>query len=238
MCSHGKCVNMEGSFRCVCDSGYRLGQDGRHCVDIDECLHAPCQHGTCSNTPGSFRCDCHGGFNLGADGRSCLDIRKDLCYQQYKDGQCLNPSTTAVTKSTCCCCSIVTGQPMGWGTSCQPCPMPGSSDFDALCPHGPGSTFIGDDINECAINPNICQNGACENLINTYRCICNPGFEVDETGKICTDINECKVEEMVNNLRLLLIISDLVIVGSRFVVEDNVGTPLEAFNASAQREPN
>lgn len=47
------------------------------------------------------------------------------------------------------------------------------------------------DINECAQNPNICQNGACENLMGTHRCICNPGYEVDNTGKLCLDINEC-----------------------------------------------
>ncbi|KAB0800679.1 hypothetical protein PPYR_06418 [Photinus pyralis] len=196
MCSHGKCVNIEGSFRCVCDSGFRLGSDGRHCMDIDECIHNPCQHGNCYNTQGSFRCECHPGFNLGPDGRSCLDTRRDLCYQMYRDGLCFNPSTAAVTKSSCCCCTIVTGQPMGWGTTCQPCPMPGTTDFDTLCPHGPGSTFDGNDINECALNPNICQDGACENLIGTYRCICNPGFEVDASGKLCIDINECDVEDL------------------------------------------
>lgn len=76
---------MEGSFRCVCDSGYRLGPDGRHCTDIDECLNNPCQYGSCSNTPGSFRCECHAGFSLGPDGRSCLDTRRDLCYQVCYD---------------------------------------------------------------------------------------------------------------------------------------------------------
>lgn len=192
MCDHGRCLNMEGSFRCVCDPGYRLGPDGKHCMDIDECINNPCQHGNCLNSPGSFRCECHPGFNIGPDGRTCLETRRDLCYQQYKDGQCFNPSLTAVTKSTCCCCTVVTGQPMGWGTNCQPCPMPGTTDFDLLCPHGPGSTFDGNDINECALNPSICQNGACENIIGGYRCICNPGFESDENMKICTDINECE----------------------------------------------
>lgn len=48
------------------------------------------------------------------------------------------------------------------------------------------------DINECAQNPAICENGACENLIGTYRCICNAGFEVDSSGKVCVDINECE----------------------------------------------
>ncbi|XP_065169457.1 fibrillin-2-like [Atheta coriaria] len=197
MCNHGRCVNMEGSFQCVCDSGYKLGPDNHHCVDIDECIHNPCTHGTCFNSPGSFRCECHAGFNIGPDGRSCLDTRRDLCYQQYRDGQCQNPSSIAVTKSSCCCCTIISGQPMGWGTTCQPCPMPGSTEFDQLCPHGSGQTFDGNDINECAQNPSICLNGACENMIATYRCICNPGFRVDDTGKVCTDINECEEEELV-----------------------------------------
>lgn len=72
MCENGKCVNIEGSFKCVCDPGYRLGPDGKRCMDIDECMTQPCQHGTCFNSPGSFRCECHSGFDLGPDGRSCL----------------------------------------------------------------------------------------------------------------------------------------------------------------------
>lgn len=207
MCDHGRCVNMEGSFHCVCDSGYRLGPDGKHCIDIDECISSPCQFGTCYNTAGSFRCECHSGFSLGPDGRSCLDTRRDLCYQEYRDGLCFNPSTTAVTRSSCCCCTIISGKPMGWGTNCQPCPMPGTTDFDTLCPHGSGSTFDGNDINECAQNPNICQNGACENLLGTYRCICNPGFEVDDSGKICTDINECEVEQLVIIITFVFVMS-------------------------------
>ncbi|XP_069699509.1 fibrillin-2-like isoform X2 [Periplaneta americana] len=197
MCGNGKCVNIDGSFKCVCDSGYRLGPDRKICIDIDDCINNPCQHGTCINSPGSFRCECTTGFLLGPDGRSCLDTRRDLCYSQYRDGQCLNPTAMAVTKSSCCCCTVITGQPMGWGTPCQPCPPQGSFEFESLCPHGAGMTFNGDDINECAQNPGICQNGACENLMGTYRCICNPGYQVDNTGKICSDINECELDELV-----------------------------------------
>lgn len=50
------------------------------------------------------------------------------------------------------------------------------------------------DINECAQNPNICQNGACENMMGSHRCICNPGYEADVSGKLCLDIDECKDE--------------------------------------------
>jgi len=44
------------------------------------------------------------------------------------------------------------------------------------------------DMNECAMNPEICQNGACENLDGSYRCICNPGYRVDQSGKRCLGI--------------------------------------------------
>ncbi|XP_066993764.2 fibrillin-2 [Anabrus simplex] len=197
MCQNGKCVNMDGSFKCICDSGYQLGPDKKKCVDIDECLSNPCQHGTCMNTQGSFRCECMAGFNLGPDGRSCLDTRRDLCYQQFSEGQCSSPTTMPVTRSRCCCCTVITGQPMGWGSNCQPCPLEGTTEFEQLCPHGPGMTINGEDINECAQNPGLCQNGACENLMGTHRCICNAGYQVDSTGKVCNDIDECALDDMV-----------------------------------------
>lgn len=45
--------------------------------------------------------------------------------------------------------------------------------------------FTFSDINECALDPDICQNGVCENMLRTYKCTCNEGFEVDLTGKNC-----------------------------------------------------
>ncbi|KAL1454134.1 hypothetical protein WDU94_010415 [Cyamophila willieti] len=196
-CENGKCVNTDGSYKCVCDSGYRLAPDTKSCVDIDECTSSPCQNGKCLNTLGSFRCQCLPGFNLGQDGRSCVDTRRDLCYSQYKEGQCISPSSTPVTKSSCCCTGHGQGGGMAWGTPCLPCPPMGSAEFNTLCPHGTGMTYSGDDINECSQNPGICTNGACENLMGTYRCICNPGYEVDSTGKLCTDLNECLIDSMI-----------------------------------------
>lgn len=45
--------------------------------------------------------------------------------------------------------------------------------------------YVFSDINECALDPDICQNGVCENMLRTYKCACNEGFEVDMTGKNC-----------------------------------------------------
>jgi hypothetical protein len=41
------------------------------------------------------------------------------------------------------------------------------------------------DINECMLNPNICENGVCENRQMGYRCICNTGYKQDNTGTLC-----------------------------------------------------
>lgn len=79
------------------------------------------------------------------------DSRKDVCYAHFRDGQCLNPSTSLVTKSSCCCCTVVLGQPMGWGTPCQACPQPDSLEFEQLCPFGSGKTHSGDGNNHFTI---------------------------------------------------------------------------------------
>ncbi|CAB3384639.1 Hypothetical predicted protein [Cloeon dipterum] len=198
MCANGRCVNMDGSYKCVCDSGFKLSLDGSRCEDHDECQSSPCKNGRCVNTVGSFRCECSEGFFLGVDGRSCLETRRDLCYSSYRDGVCSNPSLVPVPKSSCCCCTVMVGQPMGWGTPCTACPQPGTKDFDSLCPFGPGLTYGGIDINECAQNPGICGNGACENLNGTYRCHCHPGYELDASGKRCVDVDECSLPDMCN----------------------------------------
>lgn len=195
LCENGRCINVEGSFKCVCNSGFHLSADRKTCEDFDECINSACLNGKCINTLGSFRCECPDGFRLESDGRFCLDSTSDLCYEEYRSGQCYKPSQFAVSKSSCCCISADNFR--AWGTQCTPCPLYGSVDYKQLCPHGIGITFTGDDINECAQNPLICENGACENLIGTYRCICNIGYAPDSTGKICIDIDECEQDKAV-----------------------------------------
>ena len=199
MCDNGHCVNMEGGFKCICDPGYELSPNGKTCQDINECASNPCLGGTCTNTEGGVQCQCPPGFSLGSDGRTCTDNVQGLCYAMFANGQCINPSTKMVSKSTCCCCSVAFSQVLGWGSPCSACPAPGSPEFTQLCPHGSGFTHGGDDINECAQSGDICKNGACENLAGSYRCLSNPGYEVDATGKKCIDIDECAIDALLCN---------------------------------------
>lgn len=47
-----------------------LGEDGRACEDVNECLTSRCDH-TCENLIGGFRCRCREGYVLDADRVSC-----------------------------------------------------------------------------------------------------------------------------------------------------------------------
>uniref|UniRef100_A0A673I3V1 Fibrillin-1-like n=1 Tax=Sinocyclocheilus rhinocerous TaxID=307959 RepID=A0A673I3V1_9TELE len=181
ICLNGMCINEDGSFKCICKPGYLLEGTGRFCVDVDECeVPGMCMNGHCVNTEGSFRCECMPGLAVGLDGRICVDTHmRSTCYGGYKRGQCVRPFFGAVTKSECCCASNT------HGCSVHP------AAFSALCSHGPGTTTDGRDINECALDPDICQNGVCENMLRTYKCNCNLGFEVDISGKTCVDVDEC-----------------------------------------------
>uniref|UniRef100_A0A7N9ATH0 Fibrillin 1 n=1 Tax=Mastacembelus armatus TaxID=205130 RepID=A0A7N9ATH0_9TELE len=194
MCLNGLCINEDGSFKCICKPGFLLDNSGRMCIDIDECeTPGMCMNGHCVNTEGSFRCDCMAGMAVGLDGRVCVDTHmRSSCYGGYKRGQCVRPLFGAVTKSECCCASTE----YAYGEPCQPCPPQNSAEFLALCPNGIGITGDGRDINECALDPDLCQNGMCENMMRTFKCTCNDGFEVDLTGKSCVDIDECLVNRL------------------------------------------
>ncbi|GFS46965.1 hemicentin-1 [Trichonephila inaurata madagascariensis] len=57
-CQH-LCENTQGSYRCTCPPGYRLGQSGKTCLDIDECLESNIDCGPdrmCFNMRGSYEC--------------------------------------------------------------------------------------------------------------------------------------------------------------------------------------
>ncbi|KAI3368749.1 hypothetical protein L3Q82_025735 [Scortum barcoo] len=194
MCLNGMCINEDGSFKCICKPGFALAATGRYCSDIDECqTPGICMNGRCINSEGSFRCECPPGLAIDVDGRVCVDTHmRTTCYGAIKMGTCSRPFPGAVTKSECCCAN----PEHGFGEPCQPCPSRNSAEFQAVCSSGIGITADGRDINECALDPDICQNGICENLRGSYRCNCNIGYESDNSGKNCVDINECLVNRL------------------------------------------
>ncbi|KAK7915952.1 hypothetical protein WMY93_011713 [Mugilogobius chulae] len=58
------CQDLKIGFKCRCHPGFKLKDDGKTCVDIDECTSTyPCTQ-RCINTHGSFHCLCVDGFEL------------------------------------------------------------------------------------------------------------------------------------------------------------------------------
>jgi len=58
---------MQGSYTCECPPGFRIGDNRRACIDVNECRENPGQCGggqTCMNTYGGYAC-VTGGFSGG-----------------------------------------------------------------------------------------------------------------------------------------------------------------------------
>lgn len=92
ICEHGECKNLQGSFQCICDSGYYLSPSRDTCVDVDECTRHPnvCRNGTCVNMAGEYKCHCNPGFKLSPN-NDCVDI--DECHMMpflCRNGRCRN----------------------------------------------------------------------------------------------------------------------------------------------------
>ncbi|XP_046861100.1 C-type lectin domain family 4 member C-like [Xenia sp. Carnegie-2017] len=51
------CINIPGSYECLCSTGYKLDKSKKKCIDTNECKFSPCESCyLCYNTPGSYYC--------------------------------------------------------------------------------------------------------------------------------------------------------------------------------------
>jgi hypothetical protein len=69
---NARCDNSEGTYACVCDTGYE--GDGQTCANVDECAAGTdaCDAvAECQDTEGGYDCICPGGYS--ADGTECID---------------------------------------------------------------------------------------------------------------------------------------------------------------------
>ncbi|XP_047463090.1 latent-transforming growth factor beta-binding protein 3 isoform X3 [Mugil cephalus] len=205
-CGHGRghCVNMEGSYKCLCRQGYKhMVQHGRlKCIDVNECVKQDIcgVGGQCVNLPGSYKCECHSGFRSKSHRQpGCEDINECLNPETCPNKQCKN------TPGSYECVSCLPGYEAQSGichdiNEClnpDTCPneqcenTPGSYECVSCLPGHEAHVGICYDINECQ-KPGICPNGRCENLPGTYRCLCNDGFLPSADSKGCSDIDECE----------------------------------------------
>ncbi|XP_038076018.1 fibrillin-2-like isoform X1 [Patiria miniata] len=185
-----------------CQRGYTL-KNGK-CEDINECElnQMVCQNSECQNTVGSFRCVCEQGLSLDTTGRNCIDLRSYQCFLDYSEGQCHDP-IQGLYRNAVCCCSM--GKSWGSQGQCYGCPLPGTAEYNLLCPRGPGyadtrpspelvdGSTVTIDINECNTFPDVCRNGICRNMIGSFGCECDMGYALDQYNYHCVDIDECRI---------------------------------------------
>ncbi|KAM9354896.1 thrombomodulin [Pholidichthys leucotaenia] len=174
------CYGHGDSHACACEQGYKLADDGRSCVDRDDCGDArqcPGERSRCVNTSGGFRCVCEPGYS--SVGGACVD--EDECISAPCEHVCHNsPGSYA--------CSCDPGYVADPGAAHKCVLHCGLQECRAQCdPNNPHQCYCPDgyvseerrdahfclDVDECASN--FCDQG-CTNTFGSYVCACHPGF--------------------------------------------------------------
>ncbi|EGI60779.1 Vitellogenin receptor [Acromyrmex echinatior] len=69
-CDHECTLTSKGNI-CFCKPGYKLQNDNRTCIDIDECQTYGICDQECVNSPGSYSCKCQTDYFLQEDNKTC-----------------------------------------------------------------------------------------------------------------------------------------------------------------------
>uniref|UniRef100_A0A8D3CN80 Latent-transforming growth factor beta-binding protein 4 n=1 Tax=Scophthalmus maximus TaxID=52904 RepID=A0A8D3CN80_SCOMX len=213
LCSpNGECLNTEGSYLCVCESGFTTNLDTPSCDDVNECelLSSVCGEAQCVNMDGSFLCMCPSGQDYNVMVAKCEPVptvssveRKECYYQLSDENLCESVLTSHVTLQECCCTLGA-----GWGDNCEvhPCPVNGTDQFNQMCPSGRGlipsedllyGVPTDDNADECTLfGEEVCKGGFCLDTVGSYECYCKTGQDYDSARLECRDINECLDESV------------------------------------------
>ncbi|XP_040919923.1 thrombomodulin [Toxotes jaculatrix] len=178
-CQHG-CYKTGDSYACACEQGFKLAEDGRSCVDFNDCSdqrQCPGENFMCINVIGGFQCVCKDGFSM--SGGLCVD--EDECVSAPCEHLCDNSPGSY----TCSCYSGYKPDPESpnkcklhcgkeeCAAECDP-----NDAFQCYCPDGYVSEERVDhvvcmDIDECSSN--YCDHH-CKNTFGSYLCTCSTGY--------------------------------------------------------------
>ncbi|CAF94911.1 unnamed protein product [Tetraodon nigroviridis] len=171
----------EGDARvCGCKEGYRLGRDGRSCVDVDECEDGdPCtgEGEECVNVEGSFECHCEDG--LEREEGAC--VNRSICFK-CEHMKCVKSSGVYE-----CACQegyrVRANDPTKCDRHCEEsrcepqCDPNSQGQMQCFCPEG----YILDQSNSSGVCIQIdeCEHACEHTCVKTpggFRCSCFEGF--------------------------------------------------------------
>ncbi|XP_052809635.1 fibrillin-1-like, partial [Mya arenaria] len=198
-----KCINIEGSYTCVCQEGYRISRT--ECTDPCSGVSLDCSQadGCTLDEENEATCFCNDGYELRENSNICTDIdecTRNVCPQECKNS---NGSYTCIcypgfklhgTKE-CIECSL----PF-YGYNCEKicrCSSRGTiqchSVKGCVCQEGWTGETCDDDIDECLYDINPCSDTykRCVNTDGAFRCDCMDGFEETREG-LCKVADPCR----------------------------------------------
>lgn len=154
-----QCTNVEGSFSCSCQSGYRSdpNQD-LECLDVNECLEqtSECEQ-LCNNTEGGYVCSCRESYILSQDNKTC---QQDIVPVGCTNFGCSHICVVESNSPRCYC-----------------------KDGFTLAQDGKTCS----DIDECLeVTGKKCPQ-LCTNTEGGYTCSCVTGFQLMDDQKSCTE---------------------------------------------------
>ncbi|KAM6915102.1 thrombomodulin-like [Xenentodon cancila] len=192
-CQHD-CYKNGDAYVCTCDNGFQLAEDGKSCVDFNDCAdnrQCPGDRFTCVNTPGSFQCVCKVGYKM--SGGQCVDV--DECDSAPCEHICSNTPGSYR-------CSCYEGHTVDLKSPDKCVLFCGKEECPALCdPNDPSQCFCPPgyvldqrdagsfcvDIDECSYG--YCDQ-SCKNTFGGYLCSCPPGFTLVDLYKCIKNDDE------------------------------------------------
>ncbi|XP_067637731.1 protein crumbs isoform X2 [Eurosta solidaginis] len=197
----GTCSGSASNFTCLCASGYKgyncelPTTDGPTSVPLTGIGGANDAVG--STIPTAINClnggKCLNGGTCSMNGTHCYcptGYSGDRCEkaEPCTAANCQDPMVCQLNKCICPdnkVCTACSAQPCRNAGVCTDLP---NGEYTCTCPSGWTGRTCTKDVDECALDPNICGNGICKNEEGSYKCYCTPGF----TGKHCdSDVDEC-----------------------------------------------
>ncbi|KAM6981018.1 matrilin-4 [Aplochiton taeniatus] len=203
-CEH-ICESSPGSFKCLCNPGYRLNQDGKTCKAIDLCAEGKhnCEQ-LCVSSPGAFTCDCKKGYSLNEDKKTCTMI--DYC--SFGNHSCDHECVSVLNGFHCRCNNGY--RLLADGKTCQAIDLcaEGKHNCEQVCLSAPGvftcecneGYTLNDDkktctpIDLCAEGKHNCEQ-VCLSAPGVFTCECNEGYTLNDDKKTCTHLDLCNTVE-------------------------------------------